>query len=427
MVRHHICLVICGCPYMVHHISLLICGCPYMVNHIWATAYDKTYMSCHMQLAIYGPSYIQTQRLYNEYCKVIRERYSDEFWRVFASVHDQRVVLVDKVLKACRDVYVRDESKRMFALSVRSLRKNMLSYGGDFTQYLMHEIRIPVEQFGLPDLTEPVVFRFLNPLWAWVQAANKMVKQGNTMHFVPKAMFHETSNERLYGAGVRFGDKLKFSASRTPQGGKPALFGMSFDGGDSGVSARSVYPYCVSVLNFDGADPLACGLVGFQPRLVVPPKVKAKEKFRLAAAYVQQRCIGAILDVLEGVARDGFRASIGGEVSRFHPFLVAIRVDTKEKKSYFGLRSDRSCAICRFRQGWSTLRRGTPHGKTHIQRLWSLAIDTPQGSSYMTCHIWLVTYGWSHIVTHILSIIYDLSYADRSEKFRIGPGAEAGS
>ena len=216
-----------------------------------------------MQLAIYGPSYIQTQRLYNEYCKVIRERYSDEFWRVFASVHDQRVVLVDKVLKACRDVYVRDESKRMFALSVRSLRKNMLSYGGDFTQYLMHEIRIPVEQFGLPDLTEPVVFRFLNPLWAWVQAANKMVKQGNTMHFVPKAMFHETSNERLYGAGVRFGDKLKFSASRTPQGGKPALFGMSFDGGDSGVSARSVYPYCVSVLNFDGADPLACRLVGF--------------------------------------------------------------------------------------------------------------------------------------------------------------------
>ena len=37
----------------------------------------------------------------------------------------------------------------------------------------------------------------------------------------------------------------------------------------------------------------------------------------------------------------------------------------------------RSCAICRFRKGWSSLRRGTEHSKDHIQRLWTLAIDTP--------------------------------------------------
>ena len=37
----------------------------------------------------------------------------------------------------------------------------------------------------------------------------------------------------------------------------------------------------------------------------------------------------------------------------------------------------RSCAICRFRKGWSSLRRGTTHGKDHIQRLWRIAIDTP--------------------------------------------------
>ena len=39
---------------------------------------------------------------------------------------------------------------------------------------------------------------------------------------------------------------------------------------------------------------------------------------------------------------------------------------------------DRSCAICRFRKGWSSLRRGTTHSKNHIQRLWHLAIDTPR-------------------------------------------------
>lgn len=38
----------------------------------------------------------------------------------------------------------------------------------------------------------------------------------------------------------------------------------------------------------------------------------------------------------------------------------------------------RTCPICRFRKGWSSLRRGTRHGRTHIQRLWKSAIDTPQ-------------------------------------------------
>ena len=37
------------------------------------------------------------------------------------------------------------------------------------------------------------------------------------------------------------------------------------------------------------------------------------------------------------------------------PYLVAVafRVDTKERKRYFSLKSDRSCAICRFHKGWS--------------------------------------------------------------------------
>lgn len=37
-----------------------------------------------------------------------------------------------------------------------------------------------------------------------------------------------------------------------------------------------------------------------------------------------------------------------------------------------------TCAICRFRKGWSSLRMGTRHSRTHIQRLWKVAIDTPQ-------------------------------------------------
>ena len=81
--------------------------------------------------------------------------------------------------------------------------------------------------------------------------------------------------------------------------------------------------------------------------------------------------------MLENAARDGFTARIGTEKMRFHPFLAAVRVDSKERKTYFGLKSDRACAICRFRKGWSSLRKGTRHSKEHVRRLWNLAIDTP--------------------------------------------------
>ena len=156
------------------------------------------------------------------------------------------------------------------------------------------------------------------------------------------------------------------------------MFGISFDGGDSGVSDRSLYPVCVSVLNFDGADPTACGLVGYIPCIYKLKSVKKHTKEVLSArAHIFQECIGAVLDVLESVARDGFTARVGAEKMRFHPFLAAVRVDSKERKTYFGLKSDRACAICRLRKGWSSLRKGTRHGKEHIRRLWNLAIDTP--------------------------------------------------
>ena len=258
-------------------------------------------------------------------------------------MYEERVVIIDRVLQTTRVVYVREkEMKKRFPISVRSLRDTISKEVGDFSLLVRHEIKIDLTQFNLPGSVKDVTFDFVNPLWAWITAANDMVDAGHTMHFEPKAMFHETTQERLYGAGVSFGDKLKFAASRTPPGGKPALFGISFDGGDSGVSNRTVYPICVSVLDCDGADPLSCGLVGFIPVINVPTNFKKKSpKFLLARAHVTQKCIGAILDELENVSRHGFTGVVGGEMSRFHPFLVAVRVDSKERTSYFGMRSDR--------------------------------------------------------------------------------------
>ena len=156
-------------------------------------------------------------------------------------------------------------------------------------------------------------------------------------------MYHKNTNERLYGAGVAFGEKIRWACARTPAGGKPGLFGISFDGADSGVSNRNMYPICVHVLNFDGADTVACSLVGYLPVLNVPKvfKKKRKQLYLAARARMFQECVGAILDVIENVSEHGFEADIGVERMRLHPFLVAIQVDSKERKTYFGLKSDR--------------------------------------------------------------------------------------
>ena len=274
---------------------------------------------------------------------MVRELFSDEFWRVFGSVHEERAVLIDRVLKTTRDIYVHDpEIRKNFPISVRAIRESTRKHAGDFASHLMHEVTIDLRRFALPGNVQECKFRFINPLWAWTQVANDMIDNGHEMHFVPKMLFEQTG-DRLFGAGVQFGNCLKFATSRTPRGGKPALFGISFDGGESGVAERSVYPICVSALNFNGADPRQCGLVGFLPIIKVSKTFKALEKFREVKAHVMQECVGAVLDVMENVARDGFTARIGTELSRFHPFLVAVRVDSKERKTYFGLKSDRSC------------------------------------------------------------------------------------
>ena len=48
----------------------------------------------------------ETQTAYEEYCEVIRGSYSDEFWRVFATVYREPAVTIDRVLKGCKDVFV---------------------------------------------------------------------------------------------------------------------------------------------------------------------------------------------------------------------------------------------------------------------------------------------------------------------------------
>ena len=98
-----------------------------------------------------------------------------------------------------------------------------------------------------------------------------------------------------------------------------------------------------------GPTLFACGLLGYIPALDVPKvfKKRKKELYLGARAHVVQQCVGAVLDEIEDVAEHGFAAVIGDERVRLHPFMVAIQVDSKERKTYFGLKSDRFLHVIR--------------------------------------------------------------------------------
>ena len=180
----------------------------------------------------------QTQEAFAEYCNAIRSEYSDEFWRFFSAIYLEKHVVIDKALRACRSTFVRGRKKKsMFDTSVRAIRERMLSKAGDFPSLVTHTIKIDLREFELPGYTD-VEFRFINPLWAWAAAANDMLDAGHTINFEPKIMYHESTKQRLYGAGVAFGDKIQWAVSQTPRGGKkPGFFGISFDGADSGITS----------------------------------------------------------------------------------------------------------------------------------------------------------------------------------------------
>ena len=286
----------------------------------------------------------ETQEAYANYCKDIGEQYCSKFWEFFSAVYLEKRITIDKVLQAARDTFICGSKERsLFGVSVRGIRATMLSKAGDFPSLIKHNVTIDLRTFGLPGIAE-VKFRFINPLWGWIEAANDMLDAGQTINFKAKEMYHASTSERLYGAGVAFGDKMRWACSRTPPGGYPALFGISFDGADSGISNRNMYPICVQVMNFDGSDPVSCFLLGYIPALNVSTVFKKKRKklFLAARAHVVQQCVGAILDEIEVVSEHGFSVDLGGERKRLHPFLVAIQVDSKERKTYFGLKSDRS-------------------------------------------------------------------------------------
>lgn len=120
------------------------------------------------------------------YMDILRDMYSDKFWRVFASVYKERTGVIDRVLTTTKSVFVDKAMKKRFPTRVRKIREDTINNCGDFPAHVRHTVKICLRRFSLPGNVKEIDFTFINPLWAWVMAANDMLRAGHTMHFDPK-------------------------------------------------------------------------------------------------------------------------------------------------------------------------------------------------------------------------------------------------
>ena len=87
-----------------------------------------------------------------------------------------------------------------------------------------------------------------------------------------------------------------------------------------------------------------------------------------------QTCVSLLLDRMEARAQHGFRCRVGREKNiLFFPRLAAMTLDAVERQKYFGLRSLRTCGICRLRRGRSVTRMATRQQAESLQNKMRMA------------------------------------------------------
>jgi len=94
---------------------------------------------------------------------------------------------------------------------------------------------------------------------------------------------------------------------RSPIPAGAALFGLSWDAGLAS-RRRSYTPIIISVGNTDYSGMNACSCIAYLPELPLSKKIAATGEGKRARHELVQACAGAIIDVLESHAQNGFRS-----------------------------------------------------------------------------------------------------------------------
>lgn len=342
--------------------------------------------------------YLQMQKMWSRYVNAAYGCCSSKFWQVFACILEESTSCKDRVLGVVKKLLTKQD--RSWPQSVRSLRSKINRQAGKFWDNVKETHVIDVTSFGIP-ACESVNFTFVDPIFLWAQRCAALSRNGIKLHWDAQALMTETGEE-IYGSGVQYGTLMRSAISSVPQGGKVALISLSWDAGNTGFGSRSTKPLCLQVMNCNSASPVGVALLGYIPHLEAPDAFKDQKILALAQRHVIQEAVGFVLRAIEQASMFGFLVNIGGSDMLMFPRIGALPLDTPERVDYFGLRSMRSCDICRFRSGRSAARRGARHhDPTEIASLY----DTG------TCLARTYTYIYVHIHSYMLVCAHICSFA----------------
>ena len=242
---------------------------------------------------------------------------------------------IDTALSSAKDTFEVGEN---FPTSTRYLYAKVNNIDS-FWPRVMHTVEIDLTRFGLPPNKRTLTFDFIDPLWAWVTAACK--QPAPEMQWEPKVIASATyPNHPCYGGGVQFGDSFAEAYRTCPAGTLPMCVALHWDGTNAHGLAST--PICIGVCNTNSlsADTQYC--IGYMP--VLHDMGAARDDSTEIKFYIYQKCITAILRVLENGAKQGVRCRLPStrapgtlEEMTLMTRLLSMNMDQPEAQLYFGL------------------------------------------------------------------------------------------
>ena len=245
------------------------------------------------------------QKLWDEHCNRASKLFPKSLWRILNAVKLESKVTQTTVLRACLPLLAQSEVKN-WPLSRKQIDDRLVRKVGRFHPRVTRVINVDLSNYGVD---KPIRFTFIDPVFAWTMCAQELVKQNHKLHFKFKPHFDPTTGQRLYGASVAHGELMRKACAKCSYGDGPALIGVSYDSGQAS-RRRSYTPILVSIGNTDYCGLEACVCIGYMPTL---PKYVLKKHVQDAMHELTQTCIGAIFEVVESCAEEGFECSLQKE------------------------------------------------------------------------------------------------------------------
>ena len=171
---------------------------------------------------------------------------------MFAGLTLQPATCADRVLKNVHEILQSENITfklgQHWPKSKRHLRKTIRNKVGDFWPNVTITKTINLEGFKIPGVRS-LEFSFVDPVYVWVKACERLTKRGYKLVWQPKEMKHPTSGEPVFGAGIQFGLLLRNAVKSVPEGGFVALMNLSWDSGATTMQSRSAIPICMQVMS----------------------------------------------------------------------------------------------------------------------------------------------------------------------------------